>query len=468
MASLYVRRRTGFSRQICRPAWSPNDVIDLGELKEALRWWLRCSRPLRTVRGVCPAKAVSYPVYAPAVTSVPELPGTLAAYFKDVALGHRTLPLDSDAKRHHFVPRFVLRGFVDSRKAGERLWQLDKVTGQIDLVTVEAAASRHQFYRVRVQTGGESNYLEALFSVVEDHAAPSLRLLHEAPEKLDPGHRVNVGFFLGLQEARTPAGQRRLGLMISTAERLRLSSEFANGRNFKRRMRRRFPSMPATEIEDRRQQMLVDLRDGRVVLGTPKEMILQGLLRNWLTLAGVICDQRWAVLCTDSPAFVIGDRPLMWFDPTPRFPWSSAAPQSSDTSFGLFPLRADACLRLSQSGDDLVRRRAERQSQRINLRSWGWAERHVFAADPLLLEELHAAAADHPDLTCGPPPDSTVVLEAADPDDASVGSEHPPGWPRGLWQRGEGNEPDQFCRYTVVRCDEDITPTIDERYLRAA
>lgn len=402
------------------------------------------------------------------VTSVPELPGTLAAYFKDVALGRRELPTDSAAKRHHFVPRFLLRGFVDPRETGEMLWQLDKATGRIQLVTVEAAASRHQLYRVQVRTGGESSYLEGMLAVVEDHAAPSLRLLRETPENVDPGHRVNIGFLLGLQEARTPAGQRRLGLMMAASERVRLSTRFADPGGFARHMREHFPAMTAAEIEERRQKMLIDLRDGRVVLEAPKEMVLQGMFANWLDLAGAICDLRWVLLRTGGPAFVIGDRPLMWVDPTPQFPWSSPAPQSSATSFGLFPLGANACLRLSQDGDDLVARRAERQARRINLRSWGWAERHVYAADSSVLEEIHAVATDHPDLTGGPPPDCTVILEVADPDDPSVGSEHPPGWPRGLWQLGSNGEPDRFCSYTVVRCDEDTTPTIDERYLRAA
>jgi len=57
--------------------------------------------------------------------------GTLAAELRDMAEGKRLLPTHSDAKRHHFVPRMLLRRFADQCRSDGYLWQLDKRTGVV-------------------------------------------------------------------------------------------------------------------------------------------------------------------------------------------------------------------------------------------------------------------------------------------------------------------------------------------------
>jgi hypothetical protein len=113
------------------------------------------------------------------------------------------------------------------------------------------------------------------------------------------------------------------------------------------------------------------------------------------------------------------------------------------------PLGPDVCIRLDQGDEPIALRRAERQVERLNLRSYGWAERFVYGRRRQLLEELHHVATEEPERVEHPKPNPQVVLEEADPHDPDVGAEHPPGWPRGLWvEDDDGGE--RWCSYYLV------------------
>jgi VCBS repeat-containing protein len=92
--------------------------------------------------------------------------------------------LDTDAKRHHFVPQLLLRGFANSRGKGHGLYQLDVSSGAPALTTTERAASRRHFYSVEEEDGSRSNRLEGFLARVESHAAPALAGFLQDPEAL--------------------------------------------------------------------------------------------------------------------------------------------------------------------------------------------------------------------------------------------------------------------------------------------
>lgn len=91
---------------------------------------------------------------------------------------------DSAAKRHHFIPRFLLREFASERDSRHLIFQLEKRTGQPRKVTVDAAASRHRFYAIDDEDGTTHNRVEAYLALVESHAAPAVRRLLNDPAVL--------------------------------------------------------------------------------------------------------------------------------------------------------------------------------------------------------------------------------------------------------------------------------------------
>jgi hypothetical protein len=256
-----------------------------------------------------------------------EIPGTLAEALREM-VRRGQLPT-SDAKRHHFIPRFLLRSF---REPGtQRLYQLDKTTGECLAVTPEAAASRRRLYRVTDDTGEDNDYLEGLLALVEDHAARSIRALTHDPYRLDEGGRANVAFLLALQDQRTPAGQGRARRQLAAIARLVLETRLEDRHEFLRLDRQFFGRRrPAEEVEQFRQLILSQLSSRELGIQPSKELILRTMLEGWLDRAGLAASLSWKILRTETGEFVIGDRPLTMTDPTPPYPWSGNAWISSD------------------------------------------------------------------------------------------------------------------------------------------
>jgi hypothetical protein len=409
-----------------------------------------------TSRGGNPAARVPIP-------ASPTLPGSLAQQLHDIGARRRPMPTDSSAIRHHYIAQMLLREFLDPTQPRDRLWQLDKTNGRIDPQTTEGAASVRRLYRVAHTDGGESDHLEAFFSMVEDHAADSFRRLRATPGVLDEGDRANISLLLALQDQRTPAGQARALAQIEAGARLWLATQLADAHRSNRRYLRDHPGATSADAEAARLKAIAELQDGTIGVEAPKETVLQHMLQSWLQIAGELHGLRWKLLWAREAEFVIGDRPMVMHDPTPRFPFSGNGIHSSPTAYTLMPLGPDLCLRMDHHGDHLCERTVTRQANLINLRSYGWAQRFVYARGRHVLEELHEHAQAHPEEAPGPRPDPQVICEDADPDDPSVGAEHPPGYPKGIWYSPPGEEP-KFMAYTLQYMDDPRTVGIDETY----
>jgi hypothetical protein len=382
-------------------------------------------------------------------------------HLHDIGAGRTPMPT-SDAKRHHYIAQFILRQFVDPAQPRERLWQLDKMTGSVVPQTTESAASLRRLYRVIGFDGAPTDLLEGVFAMVESHAAESVRRLVAADE-IDDGARANIALLLALQDGRTPAGQTRMLRQIEAAARGEMAVRLADRRFANRLYRQSHPGVSEDEAERSRLETLRDLEEGDLIVQAPKEHALKALIENWLQFAGELADLRWKALRSRNEQFIIGDRPMVMHDPTPRYPFSGNGIKSSPTAYTLMPLAPLLCLRLDQSGAPFETRHADRQVERINLRSYGWAERFIYAGDRTVLEKLHARVQSDPDLAPGPRPNPQIICEEADPDDPAVGAEHPPGYPRGLWYEREDGSP-VYMSYRLQYADDPRTVSIDQSY----
>jgi hypothetical protein len=57
-----------------------------------------------------------------------------------------------------------------------------------------------------------------------------------------------------------------------------------------------------------------------------------------------------------------------------------------------------------------------------------------------------------------------VFIKEADPNDPTVGLEHPPGYPRGLWSDDPDGEP-RYMSYELQYLDDARTVILDKAYL---
>jgi Protein of unknown function (DUF4238) len=370
------------------------------------------------------------------------IPGSLAAHLQEIGMGRKTLPLFDRSRRHHFIPQFILRGFADPDTG--RLYQLNIETGEITDPGPKGAGWERRLYRVTDDQGRDNDFLECFFSLVETHAADSIRALDDDPCGLSEGDRANIALFLALQEGRTPGGHKRMLEAFTAIGRLQLDVMLQNPGALSQ------AGKSAAELKQLREDTLDELRDGHLRVAATKELTLRIMIETWLERAGPIHTMSWVALRANGGEFVIGDRVVTMVDPTPRFPWSGNGWLSSATAYATIPLGPELVLRLDQPGGRwMAERRTSRQIERMNLRSYGWADRYVYARSRQVLEELHTEAKTAPHRLERRRPSPHVILEHADPNDPTVGAEHPPGYPRGLWIPDDDGSP-QWCSYELI------------------
>jgi hypothetical protein len=130
--------------------------------------------------------------------------GPLAAELREI--GELGAFPPSDARRHHYVPAFLLARFatpVGERKG--RLHQLDVGSGRPQRTSPDSACFVRGLYD-QGTTNEPNNVLESFFAVVERHAAPAIARLVQDPVACTPEDRQTLSVFLALQGSRTPVG----------------------------------------------------------------------------------------------------------------------------------------------------------------------------------------------------------------------------------------------------------------------
>jgi hypothetical protein len=138
-------------------------------------------------------------------------------------------------------------------------------------------------------------------------------------------------------------------------------------------------------------------------------------------------------------AFVTSDRAFAIHDPSPRFPFSHQAIMSSPEVETTIPVSVDMCLLLRPIGRGLhIQELSEHHTESVNLRTYGWADRYVFAPSKEAADAVATLAEDNPDVVVRPRPYYHVQFLDADPDDDSFAEENRQrGWTGRVMHKGE-------------------------------
>jgi Protein of unknown function (DUF4238) len=369
-----------------------------------------------------------------------------------IAKSEKSLP-DSEAKRHHFIPEFLLRRFADNKNGRERLCQLDIASGKPIWVDPGSAASRRRLYSLPHEEGGTHNLMEGFFSIVESHAAPAIQRLCETG-KLDLADRSTIAFFVAFLEGRTLGGLERLERLGDQATKSFFASHAGDPDEYARTYREAIGEADRETIEQHRQWLIEALRDGHVRISDPKAFALDMLQHAAADTFQIIFQLHWELLEDEQTSFITSDRGMALHDPTPRFPWSGQAWLSSANSRGLVPLDPRHCLMLHPSpagpGRQFdFRRAAKPVVEAINLCSYGYASEYIFSHSQEVATQVHRLARRRPKNVIRPKPNPTVVLIDAEPGDTRLADEHRKrGWPPQLMIRGAPHD------YVVIDKDD--------------
>ncbi len=183
------------------------------------------------------------------------------------------------AKRQHFLPQLLLRGFAHAHNGKDRVWQMETTSRRAPRrVDIRTAASRHRLYAVPDEDGRPSNRNEGYLELVETHAAPALRHLIDDPASLSPGERATIAFFVALQTMRTPAAAEQVTTIANAALQTAASEVFSDRRAFADRHRRFFnDGATEAEIEQFRLKIVDQIREGQIRVNGGRGAAFEGL-----------------------------------------------------------------------------------------------------------------------------------------------------------------------------------------------
>ena len=361
----------------------------------------------------------------------------LITELEEVAKSGDFSSFDSEAKRQHFVPRFLLGRFAEKVGRKKFIYQLDTETGDARRVETKDAAAKRYFYALLDDEGNRNNRIEGFLSRVESHAANALREFLADPFALAPGDRATLSLFFALQDVRTPVSTERSAQASETIMRLLLSAQFTDRELFAERYQHLFGETEAAEIEERRKELLAGLEDGSVGYADPKAQGLDAGFGAAGQLAYVIYAMDWRLLLRDQ-AFITSDRGLAMYDPDLTYPFSSQSWWSSAKSETTIPLSSDVCLLIRPLPTAIDTQEIDETGARaINRRTFSWADGYIFGRTEELVVAVHQEAEKNPDKVIKPRPKNQVLLIERDESDTSFADANEArGWPRYLADNG--------------------------------
>jgi hypothetical protein len=339
------------------------------------------------------------------------------------------------AKRHHYVPQFVLRGFADPRDGGRRVFQMPTKSRKAPRrVGVRDAALRQLLYRMVTKDGEVSNRHEGYLALIEKHAALAIDRLCADAHPPANGDRATIALFIAVQTMRTPVAAEQITTVANVALQHAVSEYYSDQQAFAESYRQRHGDEKSEEeVEAFRREIVEQVRSGKVRLsGHGGADFATGLQFAAKLLPHLIAFD-WTLLRTADGGFVTSDRAYAIHDPAPPVPWAMQGILSSPASETLFPF-SDKTALLMRPGSATcgfeTREVAASELERLNLRMLGWADEYVFAKCQSTLDSLRVAARRQPRDVIRPRPLTDVVLLEIDPDDPSLAAEHKRrGWP---------------------------------------
>lgn len=110
--------------------------------------------------------------------------------------------MQNQAKKHHYVPQFFLKGFSMDN---ENLWLFDKVSKEFRFHSIRNIASENKFYSYKVNNKEEN--LENVFSQIEGLAKSILNKIIKK-EQISEQEKADFAMFIAVSKVRVPDFKR--------------------------------------------------------------------------------------------------------------------------------------------------------------------------------------------------------------------------------------------------------------------
>jgi hypothetical protein len=217
-------------------------------------------------------------------------------------------------KRHHYVPRFYLSGFIDPANP-PYVWVYEKGNPTIKNLTVENTAVQKHYYSMKRETGEiDSESAEDAFAQIESRVAPLFRKVQQH-QGLDEEGRKVLSAFLGLLLVRVPNFRHNVEHAFGELAKRIFKTLASNRAHLAARIQRyerqtgRRVTMP---LERLRQFALSDKYSFKV-----NPVVSLAMMEKFDQMGRLFCAMNWAFLVAPQGApFLTSDNPVTYVDPT--------------------------------------------------------------------------------------------------------------------------------------------------------
>ena len=219
-------------------------------------------------------------------------------------------------KRHHYIPKFYLEGFVDPRNK-PFLWIYEKGGSKIiEASAKDIAVEKHYFSFLDSKGERDSETLENALAEIEGKVASVCRKIFNE-KSLCEEDRSFFASFLALMMTRVPNHRNVISVMIESVIK-KMSLMFASNKKGFEGSVKRFEHDTGNKIdmpiEDLRQIML---DESKYKIKANPQFSIAIALSNLDKLIQVFFDMKWTFLkATDDYKYLSGDNPLYYYDPT--------------------------------------------------------------------------------------------------------------------------------------------------------
>ena len=222
--------------------------------------------------------------------------------------------MSNNKKRHHFVSRFYLEGFVD-QYCPPYLWLFDKQNKTIAKASSVDAGCRTSFYAFPKNDGTvDTNSLEDIFGKLESQVAPLLEKI-ESREELTNEERSAVSYFISLTLTKVP--NFRSNIELQGAQFIKEIGMLLARKNGFDDIKDKLAREGKPIDEELHVRMVQKMTDVELDVEVAPHASIEQFLRRSIDLAPIIHQMYWIFLhARGRYRLVTSDNPVTYADPT--------------------------------------------------------------------------------------------------------------------------------------------------------
>lgn len=302
-------------------------------------------------------------------------------------------------RRHHYLPKFVLRRFAarDGARAG-LVWRADLSGEQIRQVAPKYEAARNHYYALPPELGLPAGYAEDVLMRVESAAATAI-LKFEKRGGLDMDDRTWLALFIALQHKRTPRGRQELRFIDEFMARQQAEITLSDTETIRQALASDGMGHSDEDVAAWQEARLAELESGELVIeSTPEREVALMFVQLESIVPRLVEDFDWRFLRIPAtiPAVVLPDVGMTIYDPAPKIPEGGTGFASSPTAETVILLDPHLALMLRPGvGFGDVRDATSEQVEHLNRRAIASSDRCIYGSSrDAVVAALELAAAE--------------------------------------------------------------------------